>query len=76
VVEVGGSISYTLRSPVRFTEPITVGMRQGEGITPGVTQEHETAGEHLGQRSALTAAIWHNRAIGQTVTRSLITYNQ
>lgn len=33
-------------------------------------------GARIGQRLlALTAAIWHNRAIGAPVTRSLIAYD-
>jgi hypothetical protein len=35
------------------------------------------ASEPVGQRLlAMTAAIWHNRATGQPVTRSLIAQNQ
>jgi hypothetical protein len=33
-------------------------------------------GVRIGQRLlALTAAIWHNRATGQPITRSLIAYD-
>ncbi|MCL7382590.1 hypothetical protein [Streptomyces sp. 35G-GA-8] len=36
----------------------------------------ESVAVHVGQRlPAMTCAIWHNRAISQPVTRSLITYN-
>ncbi|MEU7895126.1 hypothetical protein AB0B45_19980 [Nonomuraea sp. NPDC049152] len=36
----------------------------------------EGVGARIAQRiSALTAAIWHNRATGQPITRSLIAYD-